>query len=367
MQPLAIIGAGGFVGASLVESLVLDGVPVRAVVRAYRNLAPLCRFGDAVGVRLADAENSRSLSAAIDGCATVVNLTTSTPAGIERSTKAILAACRAVGIGNLIHLSSAVVYGDQARPDTHDDSPPATGHWMPYAKAKSAAEVWLRKQMDDSPVAVTVLRPGLVWGPRSPHTLAIAQSLLRKDAYLVDGGEGVFNGIYIDNLIAAIRAASGHVPSPAGFYNVADAEVVTWRDFYTALAVPLACDVEELPGVSGRRFPWSLRAGIDFVQDLPLVNAAYHRLKSKLPDATKSWLKARLSGRVGYDRVAATYRRKPAVDRELWHLQRLRHKPNTDKFRQQFRFTLPLTFAEGIARTVAWLEHVGMTASTSPA
>src|SRR5262245_54814259 len=195
MRPIAIIGAGGFVGASLVESLVLDEVPqVRAVVRAYRSFAPLCRFGSAIAIERADAEDPASVTSAIKGCDIVVNVTTGSPAGIERSTKAIFDACCSAGAVRLIHLSSAVIHGDQV--GTHDDSPPANRHWMPYARAKSASENWLREQMVDSPLAVTVVRPGLVWGPRSPHTLAIAQSLLDKSAYLVGDGTGIFNGIY---------------------------------------------------------------------------------------------------------------------------------------------------------------------------
>ena len=47
MGPITIIGAAGFVGARLVESLVLDGHrDVRVVVRAYRSLAALARLSN---------------------------------------------------------------------------------------------------------------------------------------------------------------------------------------------------------------------------------------------------------------------------------------------------------------------------------
>ena len=35
-------------------------------------------------------------------------------------------------------------------------------------------------------------------------------ALAGKQAYLVDGGRGIFNGIYIDNLVAAIRTSAAH-------------------------------------------------------------------------------------------------------------------------------------------------------------
>jgi uncharacterized protein YbjT (DUF2867 family) len=94
---IAIIGAGGFVGAHLVESLVLDQQPVRAIVRNYRNLAALCQFGSAVDVRIADAEKITALAEALSGADVVVNLTTGPPAGIIRSTETIFDACRLAG------------------------------------------------------------------------------------------------------------------------------------------------------------------------------------------------------------------------------------------------------------------------------
>ena len=83
MHEIELIGAGGFVGSSLIESLVLDGgVTVRAIVRAYRNFAGLCRYGSSVTLSVADAEDRIGLARAIRGASIVVNVTTGPPAGI---------------------------------------------------------------------------------------------------------------------------------------------------------------------------------------------------------------------------------------------------------------------------------------------
>jgi nucleoside-diphosphate-sugar epimerase len=81
-------------------------------------------------------------------------------------------------------MSSAVVYGEVTSPNIADDSDPICKHWMPYARAKAAAEVFLRNVLSSSPVEIALLRPGIVWGPRSPHTLGIVESLLQKRAFL---------------------------------------------------------------------------------------------------------------------------------------------------------------------------------------
>jgi nucleoside-diphosphate-sugar epimerase len=276
------------------------------------------------------------------------------------SPQTIYEACLEAGVKRFIHLSSAVVYGDVPEPIT-DDAPPVSGHWMPYARAKAASEVWLRERMGRDALEVIVLRPGIVWGVRSPHTMDLARALAGKGAFLVNDGRGVFNGVYIANLVAAIRAA-GNAPSPSsGFYNVGDAETVTWQQFFASLGAPLGCDPQRLARVSGDRFPWSVASFVDMVQNLPVVNGVYHKLKTHIPDGLKAIIRARLEGGYVYERPASGYSTQPGVSRELWHLQRVGHKLPIDKFGRTFGFTPPVPFNEAMRRTVAWLTTLGST------
>jgi nucleoside-diphosphate-sugar epimerase len=356
-REIAIIGAGGFVGSSLVESLILSGATrVRAVVRAYRSFAALSRFGDRVSLVRADAEVPDSIRPALAGCATVINLTTGSPDGIVQSTKVIYQACREAGVKKFIHVSSAVVFGDVASSSTVDDSPPLENHWMPYARAKAASENWLRRQARSPACQVIVLRPGIVWGVRSPHTIAIARALLERTAFLVDDGGGVFNAIYIDNLVECLRACDSYPGDASGFYNVADREFVTWRAFYNALGAQVGCDASRIPTVGGQRFPWSVPAAVEYVQALPVVDSVYHRLKRRLPDAWRARLKRLLARRAHGEETTS---KRPLVSRELWHLQRTKHKLPADKFARRFGFTPPVSFEEGMARTGRWLAFVG--------
>jgi nucleoside-diphosphate-sugar epimerase len=357
---IAVIGAGGFVGTRLIESLILDReAGVRAVVRAYRNLASLARFGPAVAARLADARDVCSLAQAIRGCAVVVNVTAGAPSEIFPTTKAIHEACLIAGVRRFLHMSSAVVYGEVADPNIHDDSPPLTRHWMPYARAKAVSEVWLRERMPTSPCQIVVLRPGIVWGVRSPHTMQVVKSLADKSAFLVDGGQGVFPSIYVDNLVACVRTCCAHDSEITGFYNVADSELVTWREFFAAFAEHLDCDLTRIATVSGRRCPWSVRTVVDYAQALAMRTDFYSWMRSRMPDAAKSRIKSSLADRYNYDRRSSGYVSKPRVDREWWHLQKVRHKLPTSKFARHFGFTPPVAFREGVRRTLGWLTSLG--------
>jgi 2-alkyl-3-oxoalkanoate reductase len=360
MEVVTVIGAGGYVGCQLMERLTLGGERGhRAVVRAYRRMAGLARFGDAIDVQIADAENINALADAIAGSSMVVNVTTGPPSGIVPSTRSIYRACIAAKVPRLVHMSSAVVYGDVESDDIDDDTLPLKRHWMPYARAKSASERWLNKNVDRNACQVAVLRPGIIWGVRSPHTLNVVESLAKKNAFLVDGGHGVFNGIYIDNLLDCIQACRDKSINIAGCFNVSDDEAVTWNRFYEGLSKITCCDVERIPSVSGTHLPISFRSVFDRVQSIDMVNWAYHRLLARLPDSIKASLKSRIAGAYCYERYAHQYIQKPTVDRELWHLQRVRHKLSSDKFKRHFNFTMPVSFGEGMLRTNQWLQFLG--------
>ena len=76
-KPIAIIGAGGWVGARLVERAQLlgdvGGVRIVPIVRSRRSQGRLARFGTCTV--LGDAGDPASLVPLLKGCGMVVNLT----------------------------------------------------------------------------------------------------------------------------------------------------------------------------------------------------------------------------------------------------------------------------------------------------
>jgi hypothetical protein len=91
-----------------------------------------------------------------------------------------------------------------------------------------------------------------------------------------------------------------------------------------------------------------------------LVNALYHRLKSRLPDTVKSAIKSQLAEPYTFDYPAHSYQAAPYIDREVWHLQRTRFKLPINKFARRFNYTPPISFEEGLRRTINWLAHIGV-------
>jgi 2-alkyl-3-oxoalkanoate reductase len=361
MCPIAIIGAAGFVGTRLIETCLLSGITgIRPVVRNNYNLARLCRFGLYEKVRIADAENEQRVLEAVQGFPVVVNLMSGDPAGIVQSTRAIHEACVKGGVRRLIHLSSAVVYGQVDSPDLHDDSPLVKDHWMPYARAKISAEQLLSDASGKNPLEIVMLRPGIVWGPRSRWSFNAASALKANSAFLVGDGSGICDTIYIDNLVACILACCDLETELAGAYNVADAELVTWADFYASLADFAGYDMAKMPTVAADRFHPSLDS---LLQDFASTQF-YHILKRSISVEQRAKIKRMLSAlRSPKAPAGAPLDQGPPkieVQRDMWNLQKTRYKLPTRKFEEKLGFTPPVSFQEGTRMTINWLRFLGL-------
>ncbi|MGB5079756.1 MAG: NAD-dependent epimerase/dehydratase family protein [Burkholderiales bacterium] len=353
---VAIVGAGGFVGTRMLEMAVLGGrTDIVPVVRAFRSVARVANFG--LSHRLGDASSPDSLERALAGCEAVVNLTSGDPAGILHTTQSIYTAAVAAGARLLVHLSSATVFGQVERSDLPDDAPPRLDHWMPYAREKGRAENWLRERMGEGRLAIVVLRPGLIWGPCSPWVLGPAAELVNGGAYLVGDGGGICNLVYVDNLARSIDAVIAHPKQISGFYNVADDETTTWREYYDALAAGLGVDPGTVHTVPGDRY----RAGAGGLLEKAKKLPPYRWLKHRLSPETKAAIKLRLKLALERDRPAQrSAAASPVVTRDMWDLQTTRYRLPTAKFRAVFRHQNPSSFASGLAASLAWLRFVGL-------
>ena len=130
MKPIAIIGAGSFVGARLVERAELLGdMPIVPIVRSPRSQGRLARFG--TPLVLGDAGDRASLVPLLKGCGMVVNLTLGDDRRILGDVQAMHAACQEAQVPLFVHMSSAEVFGRAQDPTLSDDSvadsPPLDG------------------------------------------------------------------------------------------------------------------------------------------------------------------------------------------------------------------------------------------------
>jgi nucleoside-diphosphate-sugar epimerase len=356
---LAVLGAGGFVGTRLVSlARAGNGVEVIPVLRNYKGLARLRGAIDEAVV--ADTSTLAGLTEAIRGCDAVVNLTNGDLLDIVADTQLVHAACAQAGVQRLIHTSSAVVFGRVIDPANNDDSPPDTNSWMLYARGKAQAEVWLRGQLGQSSMSIAVLRPGIIWGPGSHWSKMVGDQLQRDAAVLPNGGRGIANLIYVDNLCRAILRLAERTDGPSGFYNISDREPVTWLDYYTGLASRLGYGTSAVHTWPDAKLSFTVKHAFEWAtQQAPLYRLMKWTLK-RASGRTKKFFKARLQGSPeppispGTHVVTA-----PKPSREHWTLFNTVHPQPPTKLFRDFGDLDFISFAAALDRTASWLRFVG--------
>jgi UDP-glucose 4-epimerase len=243
-----VTGAGGFVGLRLCARLAASGHTVRAAVR--RESAGLAAIAPAVDVvRVGDIGPDTDWQAALDGVGLVVHLaarahvmrdSAADPlaeyrrinvAGSERLGRAAAVA----GVSRLIYMSSIKVNGEATvgTPFRECDAPDPLDA---YGLSKWEAEQALSSVAAETGLAVTVLRPPMIYGPGVKGNLA---RLLRWiDRGLPLPFASIVNHrslIYLENLIDATLALMRH-PAPGKIYLVSDAHDLSTPQLVRALA-----------------------------------------------------------------------------------------------------------------------------------
>src|SRR5262249_9450974 len=164
-------------------------------------------------------------------------------------------------------LSTSAVHGQAPMQGTDERSPLSLDQPFPYNIAKIRAEQRLQALRQSGTVEVVMLRPGIVYGPRSRWIAGFADQLLAGRAQLFDRGEGICNAIYVDNGVHAIgRAIAANVP-PAEAFLINDAGRVTWRNLFDPVATALGFDLDTLPQLSSTE---TLLAKAAFSEQMPL-------------------------------------------------------------------------------------------------
>jgi 2-alkyl-3-oxoalkanoate reductase len=255
----AIIGADGCLGTRLVESFQLgDGPSVAAITQSVTQLARPARF--AIDLRVADNADIDSLARSLSGCSTAVH---TMPVGIADLKRAATVFCRAaaqVGLRRIVYVGSADVHGLNPPSGTDERSPLHIRHASERANALVAAERQFITECRDLGLSGIVLRPGLIYGPRSEFLAQIAAELQADRAFLFNRGQGICNCVYVDNVVAAVRLALKTKSTTGSAFLVTDDEAVTWTEFYQTAAHELNLSANEVryfddpgPGISGQK------------------------------------------------------------------------------------------------------------------
>lgn len=354
MRRIAVLGANGFVGNRIVEMLHLSGAAeARPIVRRASGAALPRRFD--LDVKVADATDRPGLGAALQGCDVLVVAVAGDPQTIVGTVEPVYLAAQDAGVGRLIYLSSASVHGQAPAPGTNEGSALSDRQPMAYNNAKVQAERALDRLRRGGRVETVILRPGIVFGPRSQWIGGWADELLAGEAYVVDGARGACNSIYVDNLVHAVMLAAAAERADGRVYLVGDREQPSWRDLYGPVTEALGRSLDQLP-------------------DLPASSAVGEAAPSGLQRLRRSAPAKALAGllprpiRVGVGAGLNAWRARPPApgraDGPVVSLERAMLQTGSVRIpwtraEVELGYAPIVSFDEGLRRSIAWLEYAG--------
>lgn len=235
MGPVFVSGASGFIGRHLLAELERRGVP--ATTGPRRELGP-----------------ETDWSGALEGVASVVHLAA---AAHERAqiherardyqalrrvnalgTERLARAAAAADVKQFVFLSTIGVCGDETFGQAFtEESAPAPRSL--YAASKLEAEQLLDTVSRETGMAVTVLRPTLVYGPENGGNFLRLLTLVDRGWPLPFAAIRNRRSLtYVGNLVSAINAVLGRWDA-AGKFVVCDAEALSTPEIVRCLAAGL--------------------------------------------------------------------------------------------------------------------------------
>ena len=220
MQPIiAVTGAGGFIGRSFVREARAAGYEIRALAGPGDDPATTSGVTWVSG----DITDADAVARCVEGASGVVHLagsgsvaaSFSDPAEYARvhlvGTSTVAVASGAAGVGRMVYVSSAEVYGPSS--DSPVDERAERSPRSPYGVAKAAAEDMLCVLAPTVDLGVCVVRPFSVYGPgaRTQSLMAslIGQAIESERIRLFDP-EPVRDYVFVDDVAAALLRAAEH-------------------------------------------------------------------------------------------------------------------------------------------------------------
>jgi nucleoside-diphosphate-sugar epimerase len=235
-----VAGGSGTIGMPLVRALVRAGHQVTALTRSPDKQADLRALGATPAV--ADAFDLEALRAAVSDAQPthVVHQLTALPKGGPRKASDVAATnrLRTEGTRNLL---DAAIRAGVRRFIGGSFAPLAAAPAERLGPGNEAVDATrsMESQILDASRSGTiegvVLRYGLFYGPGSPSTAAMVESIRRRRLPVVRGDQGLLPCIHIDDAVSATIAALDRAPA-GSTYDIVDDRPVSMSDIVRTIA-----------------------------------------------------------------------------------------------------------------------------------
>ncbi|NWG17074.1 MAG: NAD(P)-dependent oxidoreductase [Chloroflexi bacterium] len=240
-----VTGATGFLGGDIVRRLAAEGARVRALARRPGRDVYI-RDVPNVEIVMGDITDAARMNELAAGCDYVLHCAAATGGSMTYQrrlnvdgTRSVMQAAAAARVRRVVHVSTIAVYGYGYTGDVTEDMPQKPGR-VPYNVTKSEAEKVVREVGADNSLPYSIIRPGMIYGPRSGMwTMFMFNLGKRSPTIFLGDGSGYVHPIYIDDVVDMAVLLLTHPAAAGEAFNCAPDPAPTWREFlggYSALA-----------------------------------------------------------------------------------------------------------------------------------
>lgn len=377
-----VTGGTGFIGGRLVERLVLEhNADASVLVRNLAHASRIARFP--IRMVRGDATDLDDVERAVGECEVVFHCAYGNQGSNEmrrlvnvEGTRNVLEAALQAGVKRIVHLSTVAVYG--ATPDSDlDETAPRRYAGDVYSDSKLDAEKLAFDYVERYCLPVVVIQPTVVYGPFAPvWTVDVLQRLKAEQVILVNGGDGLCNAVYVDDVVSAILLAAVKENAVGEAFLISGEQPVTWRDFYgryarmlgTAEMVSMsAVEAEAFYVENQRKVKSILGEMLSILREEPLVRKRILRtpeistsmklLRSLLPGQIRQSLKRRIARNGGTGQPQAS----PAKGKPMHPMSppviqfyAAKTRVRIDKAQQMLDYQPIFDFESGMRLTEQW-------------
>lgn len=258
---ILVTGATGFIGSHLARRLAL--VERAKVTGTGRDLGKASHLnGLDIQLRKLEITDTLAVRELVQGQDIVFHLvaapgTSSLDVAHEVNVAAaenLVQEAVAAGVSRFVHISSMAVYGPPNQPVIIEDYPLDVEQSALYGRTKALGELAVREASRNLDLDFSIVRPGMVYGPRGRSWTINLFKLVKKGVPVILGnGDGYAQPVYIDNLLDGMILAGTRPEAVGHAFNFVD-QPLPWKDLFTYYGT--MCDRKP------RRLPFWLFRGI---------------------------------------------------------------------------------------------------------
>ena len=291
---VCVTGGTGFLGTVLVRDLLARGIPVRVLARPSRRAdqletqgAEVVRGGlgdpDCIARAVEGADTVYHLAAKVDTPGRRADFLETNVAGTER----VLTACLQQGVGRVVYASSLAVYGPVPNGQRIDENTPCDQSPQLrdfYAQSKILADELAVTFARETTLPITILRPGIVYGPGKQLPVGLLGFTLGKTNFVFGNPNYRIPLNYVENLVDAMQVAVQSAGGQFQQFNLVDDDELTLANYHQAKTAVDKTVTHFFPG-------WPVRLAGPFaeiaIRMLPVggsVRFSKHQLNRALQD-----------------------------------------------------------------------------------